>query len=53
MPALNAKHPAIQSYYEKRKALAAQNVKHELAVREAFKTLIVFDDFCCKYPLSA
>ncbi len=39
-PHLTAKHPAIAAYYERRKQIAAQGATHELATREAFKTLL-------------
>lgn len=37
---ITPKHPAIRAYYDKRQQLSAQNVSHELAVREAFKGLL-------------
>lgn len=37
---ISAKHAAIKRYYEDRKAIAAQEKTHELAVREPFKALL-------------
>lgn len=37
---LTPKHKAIEEYYRKREAIAAQGATHELAVREAFKGLL-------------
>jgi hypothetical protein len=37
---ISAKSAAVKAYYEKRKALESQKVTHEMAVREAFKSLL-------------
>jgi predicted helicase len=37
---ISAKHPAIRAYYAQKQQITAQGAQHELAVREAFKTLL-------------
>jgi predicted helicase len=37
---ITAKYPAIREYYAQKRQIAVQGAQHELAVREAFKTLL-------------
>lgn len=39
-PNITPRHAAIRAYYDERQQLMAQGVTHELAIREAFKSLL-------------
>lgn len=40
MSTISAKHAAVRDFYARREQIAAQGVTHEMAVREAFKSLL-------------